>query len=124
MRVTAATANGVGDGIVITVEYDDTAVQRDDDGVTSVVDVDSVEENTDNSDVFAGAAGEGKEDGRRTPNEGDGMTICGRLAMRRTNGGVNATVGDGRRVLGMHCSIAQVPSVAAGGGRLRVDGER
>lgn len=53
MRVTAATANGVGDGIVITVEHDDAAVQRDDDGVTSVVDIDSVGENADNSDVFA-----------------------------------------------------------------------
>lgn len=46
------------------MEYDDMAVQHDNDGVTSVVDVDSVEENADNSDVFAGAAGEGKEDGR------------------------------------------------------------
>ena len=52
------------------------------------------------------------------------MTIRGRLAMRRTNGGVDATVGDGRRVLGVHWSIARAPSVVAGGGRLRVDGER
>lgn len=52
------------------------------------------------------------------------MTIRGRLAMQRTNGGMNAMVGDGRRVLGMHCLIACALSVTAGGGRLRVDGER
>jgi hypothetical protein len=78
LRVTAVTANGVGDGIVITVEHDDAAVQRDDDGVTSAVDVDSVGENANNSDIIAGAASVGKDDGRRTPNEGDGMTIRGR----------------------------------------------
>ncbi len=73
-----STANGVADGIVITVEHDDAAVQRnDDDGVRSAVDINSVGENTDNSDVFTGVAGVGKDDGRRPPNEGDGMTIRG-----------------------------------------------
>ncbi len=81
------------------VEHDNAAVQRDDDGITSAVDINSVGKNPDNSDIIASVAGVGKDDGRQTPNAGDGQyDDTWVAAMWRTNGGVNTTDSDGRQL--------------------------